>query len=108
MPTARKTLLLLIIVAFSCAAQTPPVTHYDLKMEDLKYVYGPSSPVARVPRGGIIETNTVDVDGKALEVRSLKVPGSTPLTDRFYVEGAVPGDTMVLHFLNVKVDGNQV
>jgi amidase len=107
MPTARKTPLPLIIVAFSCAAQTPPVTHYDLKMEDLKYVYGPSSPVARVPHGGIIETNTVDADGKALEARGLKVPGFNPLTGPFYVEGAEPGDTLVLHFLNVEVDGNQ-
>ena len=105
MPTARKTLLLLLIVAFSCAAQIPPVTRYNLKMQDLKYVYGPSTPVARVPRGGIIETNTVDADGKALEARGLKVPGFNPFTGPFFIEGAEPGDTLVLHFLSVEVDG---
>src|ERR1700722_14651476 len=105
MPTSRTTLLLLIIVAFSGAAQTPPVTRYDLKMQDLKYVYGPSSPVARVPRGGIIETNTVDADGKALEAKGLKVPGFNPLTGPFFIEGAEPGDTLVLHLLSAEVDG---
>jgi amidase len=108
MRTNRKTFLLLLIAMCSCAwAQTPPVTHYDLKMEDLKYVYGPSQPVARVPRGGIIETNTVDADGKAVEAKGYKVPGFNPLTGPFYIEGAEPGDTLVLRFLRVEVDGNQ-
>jgi acetamidase/formamidase len=107
MPSYRKTLPLLFIAAFSCAAQTSPVTHYELKMNELKYVYGPSTPVARVPRGGIIETNTVDADGKAVERAGVKVRGFNPLTGPFYIEGAEPGDTLVLHFLSVDVDGNE-
>jgi amidase len=109
MPTSGKTLVLFSFAA-ACSfapAQTPSVTRYDLKMNELKYVYGPLPAVARVPRGGIIETNTVDADGKALEAKGLKVPGFNPLTGPFYIEGAEPGDTLVLHFLNVEVDGNQ-
>src|ERR1700679_2747969 len=98
MHTLRTILLLPFLGALTCAfAQTPPVTHYDLKMEDLKYVYGNSTPVARVPRGGIIETNTVDADGKAVERAGVKVRGFNPLTGPFYIEGAEPGDTLVLH-----------
>jgi acetamidase/formamidase len=76
-------------------------------MEDLKYVYGVVPPVARVQRGGIIETNTVDADGKAVEAKGIKVRGFNPLTGPFYVEGAEPGDTLVLRFLSVEVDGEQ-
>jgi amidase len=107
MPTFRNFIFLLLAIAFSCAAQTPPVTHYDMKISDLKYVYGPSTPVARVPRGGIIETNTMDADGKGIEKAGLKVPGFNPLTGPFYIEGAEPGDTLVLRFLNVEVDGTE-
>ncbi|HTR39759.1 MAG TPA: acetamidase/formamidase family protein [Bryobacteraceae bacterium] len=104
----QTTLLFLALAACSCVfAQDAPVTHYDLKMQDLKYVYGPSAPVARVPRGGIIETNTVDADGKAVEAAGLKVPGFNPLTGPFYVEGAEPGDTLVVRFLSVEVDGDK-
>ncbi len=63
--------------------------------------------MARVPRRGIIETNTVDADGKAVERAGVKVRGFNPLTGPFYIEGAEPGDTLVLHFLSVEVDGNE-
>jgi acetamidase/formamidase len=98
----------LITCGWACAcAQTPAVTHYELKLQDLKYVYGVFPPVAKVPRGGIIETNTVDADGKAVEAKGVKVLGFNPLTGPFYIEGAEPGDTLALHFLNVEVDGSQ-
>jgi len=41
--------------------------HYELKLEELKYVFGPLPPVMRVHAGDIIDTTTVDADGKALE-----------------------------------------
>jgi len=76
-------------------------------MEDLKYTFGPHPPVARVPAGGIIETNTVDADGRAVEKAGLKPHGPNPLTGPFYVEGAEPGDTLAVRFLNVDVDGKE-
>jgi amidase len=76
-------------------------------MEDLKYTFGPHTPVARVPAGGIIETNTVDADGRAVEKAGLKPRGPNPLTGPFYVEGAEPGDTLAVRFLNVDVDGKE-
>ena len=103
-----RTILALLMGVCPCTfAQAPPVVHYELKMQDLKYVYGPATPVARVPRGAIIETNTVDADGKAVEAKGLKVPGFNPLTGPFYIEGAAPGDTLVVHFLSVQVDGDK-
>lgn len=80
---------------------------YNLKMSDLKYVYGPSQPVLRVHPKDIIETNTVDADGHAVEDAGLKPRGPNPLTGPFFIEGAEPGDTLAVKFLTVEVNGKQ-
>jgi amidase len=80
---------------------------YDLKMDELKYVFGVVPPVLKVHAGDIIETNTVDSDGKAVEAAGYKVPGFNPLSGPFYVEEAERGDTLVVRFLSVEVDGNE-
>jgi acetamidase/formamidase len=80
---------------------------YDLKLDELKYVYGGLPPVLRVHAGDIIETNTVDADGQALKIAGVKVKGANPLTGPFFVEGAEPGDTLVVKFLLIDVDGKE-
>jgi acetamidase/formamidase len=55
----------------------------------------------RVRAGDIIDTTTVDADGKALEAAGLKVVGPNPLTGPFFVEGAEPGDTLAVRFLSI-------
>jgi len=35
------------------------------------------------------------------------VKGDNPLTGPFFIEGAEPGDTLVVHILDLQVDGNQ-
>ncbi len=81
--------------------------HYELKFQDLKYVFGPLPPVLRVHVGDIIDTTTVDADGKALEEAGLKVIGPNPLTGPFYVEEAEPGDTLVVRFLTIDPNSKQ-
>jgi hypothetical protein len=86
-------LLLLAGTASSLCAQTkdsfinaperPRTVHYELKFQDLKYVFGPLPPVLRVHAGDIIDTITVDADGKALEEAGIKVMGPNPLTGPF-------------------------
>jgi acetamidase/formamidase len=83
------------------SSEKPRTVHYELKLEELKYVFGPLPPVMRVHAGDIIDTTTVDADGKALEAAGLKVVGPNPLTGPFYVEGAEPGDTLVVRFLAI-------
>lgn len=86
------------------------VVRYQATMDDVKYVYGVASPVARLAPDDILETNTVDAFGNALQkpgdTLSL-VKGDNPLTGPFYIEGAEPGDTLVVKFLELEVDGNQ-
>jgi acetamidase/formamidase len=61
----------------------------------------------RVHAGDIIDTTTVDADGKTLEAAGLKVIGPNPLTGPFYVEGAEPGDTLVVRFLSIDPNAKQ-
>jgi amidase len=105
----RTTLLLLaVLVSSSAAAQT--VVRYEPKESDLKYVFGVAKPVATVKPGDIIDTKTFDCfvnkirkPGDTLAM----VPGDNPLTGPFYVDGAEPGDTLVVKILELTVDGDQ-
>jgi amidase len=91
-------------------AQSGNVVKYRATMKDVKYVYGVAQPVARLKRGDILETNSVDAFGNAIQKPgdSLSlVKGDNPLTGPFYIEGAQPGDTLAVKILDIQVDGNQ-
>jgi len=94
------------------APSSPPakVVTYHATTENVKAVFGPADPVAALRPGDTLDTNTLDCFGGAL-----KKPGDTmsmvkvdnPLTGPFYIEGAQPGDTLVLKFLDLSIDGDQ-
>jgi amidase len=88
----------------------PSVVRYRATMAHVKYVYGVAPPVARLAPGNVLETNTVDAFGNAIQKpgdsMSL-VKGDNPLTGPFFVEGAEPGDTLVVKILDLQVDSNQ-
>src|SRR5581483_481661 len=91
-------------------AQTSKTVTYHATMNDVKYTYGPATPVARLQSGDILETNTVDAFGNALQKPGdtlSMVKGDNPLTGPFFVQGAEPGDTLAVKFLDIQVDGNQ-
>ena len=92
------------------STEQPRVVRYHTTMADVKYVYGIAPPVARLRPGDILEANTVDAFGNAIQKPgdSLSlVKGDNPLTGPFFVEGAEPGDTLVVKILDVQVDSNQ-
>jgi amidase len=92
------------------ALSKPDVVQYHATIDVVKYVYGVAPPVARLRPGSILEANSLDCFGDAI-----KKPGDTlaltkgdnPLTGPFYIESAEPGDTLVVHILDLQVDGNQ-
>jgi acetamidase/formamidase len=65
-------------------------THYHTTL-------GPHDPVLRIGDGDSVTTTTVDAGGS--DEHGKHVAGSpNPQTGPFYIEGAEPGDTLVVHF----------
>ncbi len=92
------------------AATEPRVVRYHATMSDVKYLYGVVPSVARLRPGEILETNTVDAFGDAIQKPGdtlSMVKGDNPLTGPFYIEGAEPGDTLAVKLLEVEVDSPQ-
>ena len=64
-------------------------THY-------RTTIGPHTTVLRVQSGDTIVTTAVDARGQDAHGSQISEPGN-PMTGPFYVEGAEPGDTLVVH-----------
>jgi amidase len=83
---------------------------YHATINDVKYTYGVAPPVAHLRSGDTLEVNTLDAFGNVLkgpgDTLSM-VKGDNPLTGPFYIEGAEPGDTLAVKFLDLQVDGDQ-
>jgi len=79
-----------------------PVLRYVPKHEELKYTFGGAPPTHRIQPGTRIVTWTEDCyDGAVTRPGQLpsrvQLPGhDNPQTGPFYVEGAEPGDTLVI------------
>jgi amidase len=58
--------------------------------------FGSHEPVLRIAPGDTVVTTTVDARGLDAQERQLST-GANPQTGPFYVEGAEPGDTLVVH-----------
>jgi acetamidase/formamidase len=100
----------LLATAAGTKAQTSNVVKYRATINDVKYVYGVASPVAHLKPGDILDTNTLDCFGNVIKKPGdtlSMVKGDNPLTGPFYVEGATPGDTLVVKILDLQVDGDQ-
>jgi acetamidase/formamidase len=59
-------------------------------------VIGAAAPVLQVKPGDTIHTTCVDAHGLGANSQQATPPGN-PMTGPFYVEGAQPGDTLVVH-----------
>jgi amidase len=106
----RSILVLVSVLAGCVPAAAQHVVRYTPKEGDLKYVFGVAAPVATVRPGDVIDTNTFDCFGNAIQKPGdtlAKVKGDNPLTGPFFVEGAEPGDTLVVKILELTVDSNQ-
>jgi acetamidase/formamidase len=102
-------LLSLLISVSALNAQTANLK-YQATIKDVKYVYAVAEPVGRLKSGDILETNTLDAFGNAIQKPGDQlslVKGDNPLTGPFYIEGAQPGDTLAVKILEIQVDSNQ-
>src|SRR5882724_3844079 len=86
------------------------VVRFKGTMENVKATFGPAEPVAHVKAGGMLEANSLDCFGNVLQKPGdpfslIKI--DNPLTGPFFIDGAEPGDTLVVHILDLQVDGKQ-
>ena len=91
-------------------AAAPRTVKYEADIKTVKYTFGPAEPVARIKSGEVIDTNTLDAAGGALQKRGdtlSMAKGFNPLTGPFFIEGVQPGDTIAVKILDLKVDGKQ-
>jgi amidase len=59
-------------------------------------VMGAAAPVLHIEQGDTVHTSCVDAHGLDAHAQQITPPGN-PMTGPFYVEGAQPGDTLVVH-----------
>src|SRR6266853_720089 len=111
-----RLLALSLVLPFAALAQSssapsnPEVVAYHAAIDNVQYVFGVAPPVARLKPGNILDANSLDCFGNGLQK-----PGDTfalvkvdnPRTGPFYIEGAEPGATLVVHILDLQVDGKQ-
>jgi acetamidase/formamidase len=86
------------------------VVRFKATMENVKATFGPAEPVAHVKPGGVLEANSLDCFGNALQKPGdpfslIKI--DNPLTGPFFIDGAEPGDTLVVRILDLQVDSKQ-
>jgi acetamidase/formamidase len=105
-------LVALLFFAFPVFAQSGggEAVQFKATMENVKATFGPAEPVAHVKPGGELHANSLDCFGNALQKPGdpfslIKI--DNPLTGPFYVDGAEPGDTLVVHILDLQVDSKQ-
>src|SRR6204780_1973920 len=102
--------ILLFLSIAQAQGKAPDVVKYHATLETVKYVYGVAPPVARLAPGDVLETNTLDAFGDAIEKPGdtlALVKGDNPLTGPFYIEGAEPGDTIAIDFVTLEVNSTQ-
>ncbi len=107
--------VLFLVAAAAVTAQTSSdekadVVKFRATSDNVKFVFGVAPPVAHLKPGNILDANSLDCFGNALQKPGdtmAMVKGDNPLTGPFYVEGAEPGDTLVVKILDLQVDGNQ-
>jgi acetamidase/formamidase len=83
-------------------ADAPKVHNFEPK-EFHRHFSATIAPALKIFPGDTVDTETVDAGGvdKAGAHRSM---GGNPLTGPFYVEGAVRGDTLVVHFNRIRLN----
>jgi amidase len=94
-------------VTWKLTPYTPPATPktYDFEPKSFYSVYSANwAPVLHIYPGDTVRTRTID---NARDTNAVRYgSGGDPSTGPFYIEGALPGDTLVVHLNKVRVNRN--
>lgn len=96
---------LVTVSAQRLAVQVPhaPQTHLYDPVEFHPVTSSAPRPVLRLRSGDKVKTRTVDAYGLDEHGASASMPGNSG-TGPFHVEGAMPGDTVAIHFISIKTN----
>jgi amidase len=86
-------------------AQGPPRTHTFEPVRFHRVFSGAVEPALRIQPGDTVRTWTVDASGVDANGVRRSLPGN-PQTGPFYVEGAMPGDTIAVKFHRIRLNRN--
>jgi acetamidase/formamidase len=84
------------------------VLSFTPKPDQYAWTFGGAPPLARIRPGTILEVFTEDCfAGRVRSTKDLvsevcEFPFLNPQTGPFYIEGAVPGDTVAVHFVSIE------
>jgi amidase len=95
------------LVTWKLTQYMPPATAktYDFEPKSFYSVYSANwAPVLHIYPGDTVRTRTIDNARDASAVRYGS--GGDPSTGPFYIEGALPGDTLVVHLNKVRANRN--
>src|SRR5579859_2465034 len=96
-----RALLLTSLVPFLLVPETRQVS-----AQQYYRTFSHGHPVlARIKPGDLVVTKTVDSGGKD-DKGANRSEGGNPLTGPFYIEGAEPGDGILVRFRNVRLNRN--
>lgn len=73
------------------------MSHHRFEPQVYHTAIGPHAPVLRLAPGDTVSTTTVDARGRDQRDQQA-TPRGNPQTGPFYIEGAEPGDTLVVRF----------
>ena len=86
------------------ARSTAPAKHHEFVPTTFYRQFSPlNKPVLTIAPGDSVHTTTVDAGGTD-EKGETRVLGGNPETGPFYVESAVPGDTLVVHIVRLRLN----
>ena len=92
-----------VLVVFALAATVFAETHRFEPKEFYNTFSGAHAPVLRIKPGDHVITYTIDARGfDSAGVQ--RGQGPNPETGPFYIEGAEPGDTLVVHLLRLETN----
>ncbi len=99
----------ILCFAARVAAQSQSIVRYEPTYATVKFAFGPGEPVARIAQGQILETDTLNCVSDCAGIPPDKLEwakNSNLLTGPFYIEGAEPGDTLAIEFLEMHPNGD--
>ena len=97
---------LVLVIALSAAPSDPAAQTRPLVPQTYYNTFSRAHPVlARIRAGESVSTKTLDASGRD-DKGMVRAGPPNPLTGPFYVEGAEPGDALVVRFTRVRMNRN--